>query len=62
MWKILCFKGKYMFKIISHLFILMLFSSYATAIDLTNGLVAHYEFEGNANDSSGNGNHGTEYL
>lgn len=30
-------------------------------INLTNGLVAHYEFEGNANDSSGNGNHGTPY-
>ncbi len=30
-------------------------------IDLNNGLVAHYEFEGNANDSSGNGNHGTPY-
>ena len=32
-----------------------------TEIDLTNGLVAHYEFEGNANDSSGNGNHGVEH-
>jgi hypothetical protein len=30
-------------------------------VNLTNGLVAHYEFEGNANDSSGNGNHGTEH-
>jgi hypothetical protein len=28
---------------------------------LLNGLVAHYEFEGNANDSSGNENHGTEH-
>ena len=28
---------------------------------LKNGLVAHYEFEGNADDSSGNRNHGTEY-
>ena len=26
----------------------------------TNGLVAHYTFDGNAKDSSGNGNHGTE--
>ena len=26
--------------------------------DVTNGLVAHYEFEGNANDSSGNGHNG----
>jgi hypothetical protein len=29
--------------------------------DLTEGLVAHYEFEDNANDSSGNENHGTEH-
>ncbi|MCP5502969.1 MAG: Ig-like domain-containing protein [Leptospiraceae bacterium] len=28
-------------------------------IDLTTGLVAHYPFNGNANDESGNGNHGT---
>ena len=28
-------------------------------IDLTSGLVAHYPFDGNANDASGNGNHGT---
>ncbi len=28
---------------------------------INDGLVAHYEFEGNANDSSGNGNNGTEY-
>ena len=27
-------------------------------IDLTDGLVAHYEFDGDASDSSGNGNHG----
>ena len=25
----------------------------------TNGLVAYYPFNGNANDASGNGNHGT---
>jgi hypothetical protein len=30
-------------------------------VNLSNGLVAHYEFEGNADDSSGNGNDGTEY-
>jgi hypothetical protein len=30
-------------------------------VNLSNGLVAHYEFEGNANDSSGNENHGTEH-
>lgn len=32
-----------------------------TFADLNNGLVAHYEFEGNATDSSGNENHGTEH-
>ena len=30
-------------------------------IDLTNGLVAHYEFDGDASDSSGNGNDGEDY-
>ena len=30
-------------------------------VNLTSGLVAHYEFEGDTNDSSGNGNHGTEH-
>jgi hypothetical protein len=29
--------------------------------DLNDGLVAHYPFEGNANDESENGNHGTVY-
>ena len=29
--------------------------------NINDGLVAHYEFEGNAKDSSGNGNDGTEY-
>ncbi len=38
--------------------VLFVSNSYA---DLKDGLVAHYEFEGNANDSSGNGNHGIEY-
>lgn len=28
-------------------------------IDITTGLVAHYPFDGNADDASGNGNHGT---
>lgn len=36
-------------------------SSSSVAITPSNGLVAHYEFEGNAVDSSGNGNNGTEY-
>ena len=30
-------------------------------IDLTDGLVAHYEFDGDADDSSGNGNDGEDY-
>ena len=30
-------------------------------VDLDSGLVAHYKFEGNTEDSSVNGNHGTEY-
>ncbi len=30
-------------------------------IDLNDGLVAYYPFNGNANDESGNGNDGTEY-
>jgi len=29
--------------------------------DLTDGLIAYYPFNGNANDESGNGNHGTVY-
>jgi len=29
--------------------------------DLTTGLIAHYLFNGNVNDESGNGNHGIEY-
>jgi len=28
---------------------------------LTDGLVAYYPFDGNANDASGNGNHGTTH-
>lgn len=31
----------------------------ASSRNLTNGLVAYYSFEGNANDQSGNGNNGT---
>jgi hypothetical protein len=34
-------------------------SSDDSSSTLTNGLVAHYKFEDNANDSSGNGNNGT---
>ena len=31
------------------------------SVNLSDGLVAHYEFEGNADDSSGNSNDGEEY-
>lgn len=34
----------------------------ASQIDLTTGLVAYYQFEGNANDLSGNGNNGTDIV
>ena len=38
----------------------LLLGSVSTArADLTNGLVAHYPFDGNASDMSGNGNHDT---
>jgi alpha-tubulin suppressor-like RCC1 family protein len=37
------------------------FTTSAATIDLNNGLVAYYPFTGNANDGSGNGNHGTVY-
>jgi len=40
--------------------IIQLYNQSSNQIDLNNGLVAHYEFENNANDSSGNGYHGTE--
>lgn len=49
-----------MFKYVLCLFLTAVFVSTLNA-SLTDGLVAHYEFEGNANDSSGNGNHGIEY-
>ena len=33
--------------------------TFTTSIDVTTGLVAYYPFSGNANDASGNTNHGT---
>lgn len=40
---------------------LLISSSFGNSdVNLTNGLIAHYEFENNANDSSGNDNNGTE--
>jgi len=43
------------------LFLTIFGSILYSSVDLTNGLVAHYEFEGNAKDSSGNGNDGVEH-
>jgi len=46
------------------LFIALLFGLFSTSFvlaDLNDGLVAYYPFNGNANDESGNGNHGTVY-
>jgi hypothetical protein len=40
--------------------VIFMFISTVSA-DLTSGLVAHYPFNGNANDESGNGNNGTVY-
>ena len=34
---------------------------YTSSFNIDSGLIAHYEFENNTNDSSGNGNHGTKY-
>ena len=44
----------------SLILVAMLFSLPALAQDLQEGLVAHWEFEGNADDSSGNGYSGEE--
>ena len=43
------------------LFVGLGWNSGASAIPITNGLVAAYEFNGNANDVSGNGHNGTEF-
>ena len=40
------------------LFCLGLMSVHAQTVDLESDLVAYYPFNGNANDESGNGNHG----
>jgi hypothetical protein len=41
--------------------LLTLLNNCCAMAGLTNGLVAYYPFTGNANDSSGNANHGTAY-
>lgn len=38
--------------------VLLLLASFVHA-DLSDGLIVYYPFNGNANDESGNGNHGT---
>lgn len=45
--------------IITLLTYLMIMVTGTVSADLHDGLVAHYPFNGNANDESGNGNHGT---
>ena len=42
-------------------FIVISFMAGQTKADLSDGLVAHYQFNGNANDESGNGNNGTVF-
>src|SRR5262245_34362099 len=39
-------------------FALPLLNAVAATLDLTSGLIAYYPFDGNANDDSGNRNHG----
>lgn len=39
-----------------------IFMATAASAQLSNGLVAHWPFNGNAGDSSGNGNHGTSVV
>ncbi len=49
----------YRIQLLLLLFTLGLTTSLFSQIDLDSGLVAYYPFTGNANDSSGNNNHGT---
>jgi hypothetical protein len=42
----------------SFLFFFILFCSHSLLAGLSDGLVAYYPFNGNANDASGNGNNG----
>lgn len=41
--------------------VLVILAFFGCTGNLNDGLVAYYPFEGNANDESGNGNHGTEH-
>ena len=46
--------------VVSVLFVLLMTASLPIHADLADGLVAYYPFDGNANDQSGNNNHGIE--
>jgi hypothetical protein len=46
---------------ISIIAVMIFMSAITASADLTDGLVAYYQFNGNANDESGNGNDGTVY-
>jgi len=51
-------------KLLIRVLLLVSFASFAgpnALADLTDGLVAHYTFDGNANDATGNGHNGTVY-
>jgi len=53
---------KYLMKyLLIGIFFSILFISGIAYADITDGLVAYYPFEGNANDESGNGNDGKAY-
>jgi gliding motility-associated-like protein len=51
----------YMKKIKLGIVLLCIFSNVYTQVNLNLGLVAHWNFNGNANDVSGNGNNGTVF-
>lgn len=46
-------------RILLALIMLAMFGTSHAQIDITTGLIAYYPFDGNADDASGNGNHGT---
>lgn len=48
------------YRVVSVLFVLLMTVSLPIYADLVDGLVAYYPFDGNANDQSGNNNHGIE--
>ena len=48
-------------KLLFNLVLIMGISTLYAQVNLKNGLVAYYPFNGNANDESGNGNNGIVY-